>query len=308
MREMVLNHASVVMSERGRVDQQLIDLARGMGELTHRSVAHKSLRMAKGLAEIECLSGESLHSIFLGLRRKERDAHAFLMGLAQKVPIDAGLDIQARNRLLACESMSMDATDASPLLVCAINDSIAVGLPSEPLWDRDRLHVEFEELLDSGDIEPDEAYVDQLSRSSHATAIIKRHQHGLRTSAALEEVWASRGELFSALLFGMEVEQHLMQNANHIRPIVRKLAELDRSAAEWAHDQAPSWRSKVTPESASVMNTPKLRKARQFKSASGVVQGFYLHARVGSGIRIHLRIDASTRQVEIGYIGQHLPL
>ncbi len=308
MREMVLNHASVVVSERGRVDQQLIDLARGMGELIRRSVAHKSLRMAKSPAEIECLSGESLYSIFLGLRQEARDTHAFLMRLAQKVPIDAELDIQARNRLLACESVCMDATDVSPLLVCAINDSIAVGLPSEPLWDRDRLHVEFEELLDSGDIEPDEACVDQLSRSSHATAIIERHQHGLLTSAAPEEVWARRGELFSALLFGMEVEQHLMQNASHIRPIRRKLAELDKSAAKWTHDPAPSWCSKVTPESASVMNTPRLRKARQFKSASGCVQGFYLHARVGSGIRIHLRIDAGTRQVEIGYIGQHLPL
>lgn len=35
---------------------------------------------------------------------------------------------------------------------------------------------------------------------------------------------------------------------------------------------------------------------------------FEWHARFGSGGRIHLRFDASIREVEIGYVGRHLPL
>ena len=70
----------------------------------------------------------------------------------------------------------------------------------------------------------------------------------------------------------------------------------------------PSWTRKVTPESQPVMNDPRLREERRFRSHRGTRELFEWHARFGSSGRIHLRMDPSSREVEIGYIGPHLPL
>ena len=42
-------------------------------------------------------------------------------------------------------------------------------------------------------------------------------------------------------------------------------------------------------------------------SSLGTRETFEWHARFGDG-RIHLRFDPQSREVEIGYIGPHLPL
>ena len=76
----------------------------------------------------------------------------------------------------------------------------------------------------------------------------------------------------------------------------------------WRDGAAPPWTCKVTPESDRVMSHPSLREARRFRSGDGTPVLFEWHARFGSGGRIHLRFDASVREVEIGYVGGHLPL
>ena len=55
------------------------------------------------------------------------------------------------------------------------------------------------------------------------------------------------------------------------------------------------------------MNDPSLRKARRFRSADGERHLFEWHARFGSGMRIHLRFDPRTLEIEIGYVGRKLP-
>ena len=47
---------------------------------------------------------------------------------------------------------------------------------------------------------------------------------------------------------------------------------------------------------------------RRFRSHLGVRELFEWHARFGNSGRIHLRWDPKSREVEIGYIGNHLPL
>ena len=47
---------------------------------------------------------------------------------------------------------------------------------------------------------------------------------------------------------------------------------------------------------------------RRFGSNKGEPQLFMHHADYGDDRRIHLRFDAQTKEVEIGYIGKHLPL
>ena len=67
---------------------------------------------------------------------------------------------------------------------------------------------------------------------------------------------------------------------------------------------------KVTPESQSVRDYKKgkLLEARRFRAASGERVLFEWHARFGGGARIHLRFDARVREIEIGYVGVHLPM
>ena len=50
------------------------------------------------------------------------------------------------------------------------------------------------------------------------------------------------------------------------------------------------------------------REARMFQSHRGTREIFEWHARFGDGGRIHLRFDPPSKEVEIGYIGPHLPL
>ena len=55
-------------------------------------------------------------------------------------------------------------------------------------------------------------------------------------------------------------------------------------------------------------NGDTLREARRFRSSRGTRELFEWHARFGGNGRIHLRIDSTTREIEVGYIGHHLPL
>ena len=230
------------------------------------------------------------------------------MGLAQKAPITRDLGRDERDRLLACENLQPSGADGEPLLFCAITDGIAVGFPSSPQWDRDQLHVKFEQLLADGEVDQAEEHIDNLTRAVHAEAIGRRDRERLRAGATAEQVWERRREAFPGLLFGPEVKGHLKQHARLLPQILRKLGELDESARNWEEGPAPRWRTYITPESERVRRTPTLRNARLFESERGGRELFYWHARAADGFRIHFRFESRARIVEVGYVGPHLPL
>ena len=125
------------------------------------------------------------------------------------------------------------------------------------------------------------------------------------------DVWSERAAAFPHLSFGPDVEGQLKKlDLGRLTTVVNRLADLDEAASAWqgVGGAAPPWTCRVTPESESVMNSERLREARRFRSVCGERLLFEWHARFGSGGRIHLRFDASSRTVEIGYIGGHLPL
>ena len=124
------------------------------------------------------------------------------------------------------------------------------------------------------------------------------------------KLWENRGIAFPNLVFGPDVQDNLTESANLLSTIVGKLKALDASARDWFDrgGSAPRWNTKVTSESRAVMTNPALREARRFRSHLGTREIFEWHARFGDHGRIHLRFDAESREVEIGYIGRHLPL
>ena len=196
-------------------------------------------------------------------------------------------------------------------MLCAVTDAVAVGFPSEPVWDRDRVTVAFRELLPNDTFgEADEA-IDQLTRTAHAGPIADRHAHRARSRIKTPaDVWSRRDEAFPHLTFGPDVEGQLGGlNPGWLTTVVNRLADLDASSSAWQETggPAPPWTCKVTSESESVKNNGKLREARRFRSVRGERLLFEWHARFGDGGRIHLRFDAGARTVEIGYVGGHLP-
>ena len=308
-REMVLNHASIFAPDTADVDMfdWLVGIARGMAALVDAAVAEKALRMCLDMSNVWCRPGFSLFDACQSLRPQDRDAYLFLMTLSQKVPITQGIVSETKDRLLACESLHPSAADGEPLLLCAISDWIAVGFPSSLDWDRDRVHLVFQQLQPDGELETAEDDIDNLTRCSHADAILRRERERRGAGTTVEEVWAGRGQSFPGLLFGPEVERHLKAHARLLPQIVGKLIALEESARTWTEGPAPHWRTKVTPESDMVMDNPKLRDARLFESLSGKRELFEWHARIGSGFRIHLRFEANQHSVEIGYMGPKLP-
>lgn len=310
MRQMVLNHASVYAPdvERKAVLEWLVDLARGISELVRSKVVESAWRMREATQFIPCCENYSLMDVLLELQQgKYRDESRILLRLSTKIPLwkDAGAEV--KDRFSLCEHQSLPHDQGEPLVLCAITGWVAVGLPSQPIWDQDRLSVEFEELLPDGKWKPVSEEIDNLTRSDHAATICQRHQEQLARGADPSSLWARRTEAFPALLFGPGVERNLRDQASNFTTIVGKLIVLNQAAAEWKNTggAAPDWPIMVTDEAGL---KPQHLQKRSFLSQQGTHKLFTWHARFGSGGRIHLRFDATLREVEIGYIGPHLPL
>ena len=305
MREMVLNHASLAAPNLHTAFEWLKDLARGIPQLN--GVAQPGLRMAIAVSEIWILPDCSLYDAYLKLlRHGARDAAVFLMGLSARYPLLCEVDSDFRDRFCGCEPTQLSSEEGEPLLLCAITDWIAIGFPSEPVWDSDQLAVSFNELLPDECLQETSETIDNLARSEHARLIRERQHAALLQFQSPSELWEQRDESFPNLVFGPDVKRP----SEFLGTALRRLTELDKSAGKWRNVEgpAPPWTCKVTPESERVHKNKKLLNARRFMSQRGTRELFEWHARFGSGFRIHLRFDAETQEVEIGYIGYHLPL
>lgn len=287
----------------------LADLSTGVQKLIADEVAPAQLRMCKEPCDTPCLPDYSLYDAIRGVRAAGfRDEFLSLMRLASKSPLLRDATAEVRGRFLGVEEVSFGREEGEPLVLCAITDWIAVGLPSAPSWECDRLTVEFNELLPDETFSSASEVIDNLTRRCHAAPIAERHRERLARGSDPATLWKNKHLWFPAIVFGPGVETNLQNCAAHFGTVVGKLIDLNAAAAEWKAQggPAPLWRTKVTDESQSL--APKHRNARRFQSHHGTTEWFTWHARFGSSGRIHLRFDADVREVEIGYIGPHLPI
>ena len=309
---MVLNHASVSIRD-GPSDEVIAwlrDLSSGMGGLVNANVVPPTLRMFRSIYEIPCASVGSLHEGYERLKRNGfRDEYNFLISLSARAPLLSGVAEEVADRFRSCEEITLPPPDGEPLVLCAIADWIAVGFPTAAAWESDRIRVRFLELLADGTMPEVMEEVDHLAQLAHVEPICERHRIRFRAVRDPARLWQDRTSAFPDLLFGPDVKGHLMECTAHLPTIVGKLSDLDHSAREWkaVGGPTPSWRTKVTPESGPTRKNRTLMRARQFRSQRGQQETFEWHARFGSSGRIHLRFDAVTREVEVGYIGPKLP-
>ena len=309
MREIVLNHASFASPDEHTCLDWLIDLAVGMSTLSGHSIVQNGIRACRPLQEIWCLQGYSLYDAIVSLRATARDEHRFLLTLVNKAQtLLIGLDATVKERFLMCETTSLSPDDGEPLLLCAIQDWIAISCPSAPDWELDTLNVTFRELLRDDEWQDTQQTIDNLAYASHATQIVGRHRERVLSALTPGQQWDQRETVFPHLLFGLDVDDNVRES-DHLTVILSRLQRLNNSAAFWKKNGGPipPWSSDVSPESGSTMSDPKLSAKRIFRSHDGTPRLFDWHAKFGS-MRIHLRFDPASRTVEIGYIGPHLPL
>jgi hypothetical protein len=233
------------------------------------------------------------------------------MRLSQKVPLTTELPSVVVDRFRGCEAVVPNPADGEALVLCAHIRGIAVSIPAQPAWDVDQLEIRFVEIRCDGSIEEVSERVDNLSRAGHARKIIERDRVGALAQLTRETFWQLRSEVFPNLSFGVDVERQVLRLPPGIfSTVVGRIDEIHSTAFDWSTGTtpAPPWRCKVTPESAMTMGNPALRAARCFRDPNGTVQVYEWHARFGWAGRIHLRFDQKGKTIEIGYVGNHLPL
>lgn len=312
MREMVLNHASLAAGDPYAAVGFLKDVVPAMAGLVTQGVTAKTLRTARHLTEIRCAPCFSLYNAMERLRRDgAREEYLFLVRMTTKTPLLSGVEAAAEHRFLTREARDLPTEDGEPLLWCALTGGVAIGFPTSAEWDRDRITVVFDELQSNETFNEETEDIDHLARASHADLIYERHRRCLHAGLTPGELWNNRQVAFPELVFGPDVEDHLRRvPLPRFHTLIDRLAELNEDAERWRRDGGamPRWTRRVVNESESVQNNPRLREARRFRSCSGGTKLFMWHVRFGRGWRIHFRFDEKCREVEIGYIGEHLPI
>ena len=115
------------------------------------------------------------------MRQGARDQSLFIMKLSEKAPLLSGLAPEVTDRFRVCEAKALPPDDGAPLVLCAVTDAICVGVPSEPVWDRDRLPLDFQELLPDGGFADAHEEIDNLTRSVHAGPNCRPSPHAAST-------------------------------------------------------------------------------------------------------------------------------
>ena len=221
MREMVLNHTSVTAPDQHTSVDWLKDIAAGMAELVLRGVVSKTLRTTQAIENIPILRISDWHlSDARQELQKQRtwEEYLFLMELVTKVPLILDIDKDIAGRFRGCQAKTLPAEDGEPLIMCAITDWVAVGFPSEPVWDNDEVTVIFEELISDGNdvvIEEASEIIDNLTRSTHARPIFERHRQAFHPFPNSESLWNAREGAFVNLVFAPEVK-HRLDSLNYI--------------------------------------------------------------------------------------------
>jgi hypothetical protein len=197
-----------------------------------------------------------------------------------------------------------------------------VSFPSRSPWGETPLCVDVHSLTDQCVIEESCEYVDNvysIDVFSNIKNKLKKDAEYLIKSGS--DVFRNKEILFPFVMFCGKSESQLMQWSHSLivlGEVKSGLLVLNDFIEKWrantilyySHDvlRALGLKHKVSGESDTVMNSPLLRKYREFWLPDGRRKCFEYHIKFSSGYRLHFYPDIDTRTIYVGYIGVHLPI
>lgn len=196
-----------------------------------------------------------------------------------------------------------------------LKDALAVSLRAEPCWDQKHLELEHHQLDDDGELTVELVKVMHASRSVH----VQEHFYWIRASLQIEAqllisdgtaLWKRREELFPHLLFCSSVESQLQQilsGSLMLKPIIKKLLELERFCKDWLDGPFDHRRIACTVSPESSRTLQEYGQERTFLCYDGNTRTFSWHIKLTPNAwRIYFYPLEDERQLIIGYIGSHL--
>ena len=318
MSDYVLNSASVAEPyeevEDARTD--LAALLRALALLDSDSALLPSLRLntdpwVQVLVRLNSSTtislGELAHSFY---GSSDHDLASFFDSLNRSIPSEHGLDEVSVNAILRLTpeqpapdyELTFDSVLASGLdgIICAALNFTLIGLLRCELWKFDRM----------GFTSGSEVFLfDHVAEPSHAAAISARRLDALRSGLTIPSFWSLRTRVFPNLTFGLDVQGQMKKiDTRCLSLIFIRLAELNQRTKIWRDSNSeafPDGLSEIKGETTRTMK--RYGEDRVFRGQDGIKRTYEDHIWIDRGNRIHLILNRESKNVEVGYIGHHLP-
>lgn len=240
--------------------------------------------------------------------RVDRDLRNYFLKISTKMRFEQDVSDAVKDRFYLSE-FHFQQRQAGGLGLAWLLDTTAVSLPSEEYWLRTHIPVRRKWLENAVTEREEDVKVLNLSEMTHVPVVSDeltgKAQEFLKDKPL---TLAERKALcFPHLTFGLDVDTQIAElSVEILHMTIAKLIVLDSAVRNWRREMTEEpVLPKVNPESEATMQ--RYGKEREFRSAGGEKKVFNLHAMMGSGYRVHFRIDKEHKNLEIGYIGEHLP-
>ncbi|MER7444559.1 hypothetical protein [Micromonospora avicenniae] len=233
---------------------------------------------------------------------RNRDRVRVIRGMGNRAPFRAVMaDDEGSDAEYFHEGRPAAGLGAAHLLA-----GLALSLRLAACWDTTELTIIRRRLVDDGALVDDEVEVRHACSPDHVPGhrqwFVESALARIHTPAAL---WEAREDIFPHLRFLPRVAEDLnaLPSAGWFDPVKERLAELEKSAADWRGDPSVplQWQSHITPDS----DTRK--ELSRFTDLDGASYLFDWHARFTPGAgRLHFRIDKENHMLVVAYIGRKL--
>ncbi|MFC9428080.1 hypothetical protein [Streptomyces sp. NPDC056987] len=300
-------------SDPARAERAMTELARAVLAVLRADRAGTVLVSKEPITGLQIADGHPIGKWHGNPRN--RDAWRRLLQMQSKWPHRAVLpdgqdfyDVEYRHR----------GEPAEGLGTAHLMDGLGLSLAVEPCWGADRVSLEREQLVEEADGGLTSQTTAVELRHASSGAHVDGHLRWIARKAELArgggldaitrgaDLWERRAALFPRLEFLPGVEhqlRHLLQV--WVRPVGRRLAELDRAVASWNPDTGPGgprWHSWVTGE-----GEQRARELCAFTDLDGRTRIFDTHARFTPGPgRVHFRLVPEKRAVRVAHVGRKL--
>lgn len=238
----------------------------------------------------------------------DHDLKNFFWSISTKMNFDHAVSNAVKSRF-SLSDFHFEQRQAGGLGLAYLLDTTAVSLPSEEYWLQTHIRVRHTWLENAETEREEDVETLNLSEMTHVPVVFDEltgKAQGVLKDKPVN--FAERkADCFPHLTFGLDVDAQIAElSVEILRVAIAKLSVLDGAVRNWRREKTEEpVLPQVNTESEATMQ--RYGNEREFRSASGEKKVFNLHAMMGSGYRIHLQIDKEHKNLEIGYIGEHLP-